>query len=403
MELFIARQPIYDRENRVYGYEILYRSSADNRARFDNPERATSQVLMNLLMDIGLQSLVGNHQAFVNYTRDFLTADIPMLFPPGQVTIEILEDVQGDEPVVAAAKRLAGLGYDIALDDFIYSPEKEPLLAIARIVKIDISLLSDQELVAHVDHLRRPGIRLLAEKVETETDRQRCAELGFDLYQGYYYCRPKLLQRRRMAANQVALLRLISHLQTSGNDAQELQKIISSDVTLTYRLLRYINSAFFGLRRKIESIHQAIVYLGSRNIASWASVIALSGLADGHDERMHLALVRARFCEQLALKLGDLTPASCFTVGLLSVTDAMLDVCMADVVEGLPLAPEVSTALVSGTGRMGELLNWIVAHERAEEVTGLLADVSGQILAETYLEALRWAMETALQMHPGNL
>lgn len=391
-ELFLARQPIYDRTLNVHGYEILYRSSLENRARVIDGEQATSQVILDTLMEVGLDGLVGNKLAFVNFTRAFLLTDTPLVLPVGRVVVEVLEDAKIDDDLIVALRNLVSLGYPVALDDFFFREELSELVALASIVKLDILQHADAaDLERHVAALRRFPVKLLAEKVETQAQFEMCFRLGFDYFQGYFFCQPRVIKRNRVPANRLNTLRLLSKLQNPKTEFKHLEEIIAQDVTLSYRLLRYINSAFFGLRKKMESVHRAIVYLGYRNIRTWATVIALSGIDDKPSELVTIAMVRARMCELLADTHHQQDRDSYFTVGLFSVLDAMLDQTMAQVLESLPLADAVDAALLQREGHLGETLQCVLDYERGNWEAVEKSGFDSERLKNAYLQAIAWA------------
>ncbi|MGA7801649.1 MAG: HDOD domain-containing protein [Gammaproteobacteria bacterium] len=390
-DIFIGRQPIYDGALTVQGYELLFRSGPDNHAVVANGDQATSQVILNAFVDIGLDQLVGTAPAFINLTRNFLVRSEPLPLPPDRVVLEVLEDIQVDDTVLAAVRRLANQGYTIALDDFVFREELRPLLELAEIVKIDIRSLNRSEVEEHVREIRRYPLTLLAEKVETYDDLAFCRELGFQRFQGYFFSRPKVITGQRIPANRLATLQLLAKLQQPDTQVAELEKLIRQDLTLSFRLLRYINSAFFALPRKIESIHQAVVYLGTNAIKTWVALLALSGIDDKPHELMVLAMVRAKMCELLAQEISAPRHEAFFTVGLFSALDAILDLPMEKVVASLPLADDIAAALLHREGLLGSALECAVAYEQARwDQVSFGGAATGQI-TEAYVEALAWA------------
>ncbi len=395
-DIFIGRQPIYDRGLKVVAYELLYRGGHDNRATFVDGDQATSEVLINGFMEFGLDTLVGRRPAFVNATRSFVTGRHPLPFSPSQVVLEILEDVTLDHELMAGLRQLADQGYVLALDDFDLKPGLEPLLKLANLVKLDLMALGLERASALVPELKQYGVKLVAEKVETHEVFSRCLELGFDYFQGYFLCRPNVLkQPRSPGANRSVLLSLLAKLQDPEAEAKELKALIVQDVSLTYRLLRYINSASLGLRHQVESVQRALVLIGTQAIKNWASLILLTRVEDKPQELMITALVRAKMCEQLARETEARTRESAFTVGLLSLLDAIMDRPMAELLEVLPLADELKQALLTGEGELGDVLRRVQAYERGD--WALLDDgaLSNGVYRDSYLEAIRWANEGA--------
>jgi c-di-GMP phosphodiesterase len=397
-EVFIARQPIYDRSLGVYAYELLFRSSEVNSAGDQLGDQATTQVLLNCFLEIGLDRIVGPHLAFINVTRSFILEHLPLPLPQGRLGLEILEDIPVDAELVEAVQRLALQGYVVALDDFIFHNSLRPLVDVADIVKIDVTRLDRQSIAEHVRLLRRDRLKLLAEKIETHEEFEFCHALGFDYFQGYFFCRPKVIRGPRLPGSRLAAVRLLASLQDPKTDMKELEQIITQDVSLSYRLLRYINSAFFALPRRIESIHEAVVHLGTRSIKTWITLFALSGIDDKPHELMTTAAVRARMCELLGTRLG-MPAEACFTVGLISALDALLDLPMEEVIRELPLSQDIAAALTARKGPYGPLLHCVVRYERGEwEGLGSDLPLDRITIRDAYLEAVAWsnALEEAL-------
>ncbi len=394
MHFHIGRQPIFDGNQRVIGYELLYRQREGAFSNVTDGDQATSQIIVNSFWEMGLGKVVGAHKAFVNVTRNFLIHG-ELLPPPGnQLVIEILEDILVDSEITEAVRDLKQRGYTIALDDFSYHPDLTPLLELADIVKLDVLDLGLDQLGEHVRILRNYPVKLLAEKVETPEMFDHCRELGFDWYQGYFLCRPRVLSGRRMPANRVNAMRMMAKLQRSEIDIKGLEELVSQDPTMSYKLLRYINSAAFTPGKKIESIHHAIVYLGEREIRRWANLIALTGVDDKPEELITTSLVRARMCELLAGATGADKKDSAFIVGLFSTLDALMDQPIDTVLEQLPLSPEISEALLHHTGPYARLLDTAIAHERGEWDDVRASGIDGETVASAYLAALEWAETT---------
>lgn len=393
-ELFLGRQPIIDRRLALAGYELLFRAGEENEARFDDGDLASTQVLVSTFMELGLEAVVGSHRAYVNLTRPFLTGEIAIAMSPEQVALEVLEDVAADQSVLDGVRRLRDAGYRIVLDDFRASPASEPLLALAHVAKLDVLALSGDELAEHVDMLHRLGIEVVAEKVETPEMHERCLDLGCDYFQGYFFCRPQMVRGRSLPASRLAVLTLLARLEDPEVSLEELERLIVQDVTLSYRLLRYINCATFALRREIESIREAIVLLGSRSIRNWASLIVMSRIdTPKPPELLKTALVRARTCELLAERLGRCDPSQAFTVGLFSVLDAVLDRPMAELLDVVPLTMPVKLALLEHEGPLGEMLERALGHESGQWGVRLRQNVDVAVHNRAYLDALKWAQE----------
>lgn len=388
---YLARQPIYDASLRLAGYELLFRSGDTTYADFTNGDQATSEVITSSVVDIGLDNLVGDQPAFINATSGFLNGDLPLPELKGQIVLEVLEDITVDDALIARVADLSKAGYRVALDDFVFQPGCEALLSVADFVKLDVCALSAAELTDHVERIKPLGPRLIAEKVETYQMLAACQRLGFDLFQGYFFCRPRIVSGKRPEAQRLAVLQLITRLQDPTVGVEELEQLVTCDPGLSYRLLKYINSAYCGMRVAVTSIRQALVLVGTDLIRSWATLLLLSRLSDGKPtELIVTALVRGRMCQLLGASDGEHDENQYFTVGLLSVLDALIDQPMSEVVAGLPFNAEICTALSERAGVLGRVLRQVIAYEQ----NTLGEDEVTQGLAGAYLEALHWASET---------
>ncbi len=392
-DIYIGRQPIFDRKLEVYAYELLFRGGDGNQANIVDGDQATSRVIANTFIEMGLENIVGERLAFLNLTRSYLTADWPLSFPRDRVVLEILEDIQPDEEVMRAVRRLREAGFTLALDDFLYHESLTPLIEHADIIKIDIMPLSRESLAEHVKRLRPYPLKLLAEKIETQEEFDRCRELGFDYFQGYFLSRPKIIQGREIPPNALATLRLLGRLQDPEVAAEELDQLISQDVGLSYKLLRYINSAFFSLPKKIESIRQAVVYLGNQAIKNWATLLVFAGMEDKPHELMTMAMLRAKMCELLAVAAGRDRPDVFFTVGLFSALEPLVDAPLETALDTLPFTDDIRSALLEHKGPYGECLECVLAYEAARWDQVRCRGLSTSRITQAYIDAAHWADE----------
>jgi EAL and modified HD-GYP domain-containing signal transduction protein len=376
----------------VYAYELLFRSHGnEDTADVTDGDRATSQVMLNTFADIGLDKLVGKHRAFINLTQFFLENPERVVIPPGQVVLEVLEDVKPDKQVIKTLTTLKAQGHTIALDDFIYSENLQPLVSLADIIKIDILALSRSEIRDHVAQFREKNIKLLAEKVETYDEFEFLKTLEFDYYQGYFFAKPTVIKGKGLESNQVSALRLVNKLSDPDLDVAELSAIIRTDVALSHKILKFINSPASGLRTKIDSIQRAVVFLGLSTIKNLASLIALTSSSRKPNELIKLALVRARTCEQLARKSGRPKPESYFTIGLFSTLDAMLDLPFEKILKELPLSEELKLALLERQGHLGSALNCVHAMEGNDFSRITFVGLTLPEISELYLDSTFWA------------
>lgn len=391
-KFFIGRQPIFDCHLRVFAYELLYRHADIDQAVITDGEKASAEVLFNSLIEIGLERLVGNHKAFCNFTRDFLIKGDNVAFANKQLVIEVLETVIAEPRVLDGIRGLTRMGHLIALDDFVISDKLLPLVKMADIIKIDVKTQSRNNIAKQLCCLNQiKPLTFIAEKVETYDDFIACRELGFDYFQGYFFSKPKIVSGQRMPPARMALLRLLAELQQSDIDIEKLQKIIETDINLSVKLLRLINSSFYSLASKIRSIRQAIVYLGLQNIRNWACLVAMGSVDDKPRELMTMSLVRAKMCELLCDTEKTDARGMFFTVGLFSLLDTLFDTKMEKLLKHLPLTEEVNRALLHREGLPGRVLCCVEAHEKGDWdfVEKTAFDIN--LIVDAYLEALDWA------------
>lgn len=392
-DIYVGRQPIYNRGLGVYGYELLFRTGQVNAASagYVSSDGATSTTLINTFLEIGLERLVGKRYAFINLSEQFLLEEDSLPISPQQVILEVLEDVPVNMRLLKAVKRLSEQGFIIALDDYIYNPAHKPLVAMADIIKIDIKQLSEKELIDHVRTLKKFSAKLLAEKIETIEEYEFCLKLGFDYFQGYFLSRPRIIKSQSLPTNKVAVLNVLSVLQNPDADTEDLEEAISFDVSMSYKILKLINSSFFGFSREIESIRQAIVLLGRKQLSSWASMIALSQLDDRPSEMVHLAMIRAKMCEVLAEKAGLNATETFFTAGLFSALDILMEREISEVIKPLPLSEDIVVALLKRKGRIGEAIQCAIAYETGDLSRVKFGDLSDEDIYITNVEAVSWA------------
>ncbi len=393
-QAYIARQPIYNLDLNIFGYELLYRSNMKNSARIEDENTATTQVIMNAFTELGLDSLVGHHHAFINMTRDFLVGDIPIPFSTDRMVLEVLEDIEVNPELLAALKSLSTQGYTIALDDFVLTDANRPLLELANIVKVDILHQDMKDIEKHIQIYKQHNLKLLAEKVESQEQYQTCVDMGFELFQGYFFCKPNIIAGAQIPTNRLNTLMLLAKLQNIDTKIEELDQIINHDVSMSYRLLRLINSAFYALPKKIESIHQAMVYLGNNTLKRWATLITLSNVDDKPRLLYLTSMIRAKMCELLCDSGNQNDRDMFFTTGLFSALDALVDMTMEDLLTNLPLADDIVEALLFKQGPIGEALKCTLAYESSDWETVDNSRFEQDVIQNAYLESINWAEHT---------
>jgi c-di-GMP-related signal transduction protein len=348
VEVFVARQPIFDRARQLYAYELLFRSD-DVHNQFDGTESgsATTQVIANSLLIIGLENVACGKRAFLNFDYNLLTGGLHSMLPRESVVLEILESVEPSDELIAACRELQQQGYTFALDDFVGHPRVEPLTHIAKIIKVDMRATSRPEQMRLLETYRRRGIAMLAEKVETHEEYEWARNAGYDYFQGYFFARPAVLRAQQIPASKVNCLRLLREMQNAELDYESLQTIISHDVSLSYKLLRYVNSAAFARYGETRSIGHALALLGDDAIRHWVALAALPVLAkDKPGELVTHSLVRASFCDRLSRLVGLAEHGQSFLMGLFSLLDALLDVPLEEALHQTGVEPLISGALL---------------------------------------------------------
>jgi c-di-GMP-related signal transduction protein len=393
MDVFVARQPIFDRDRRPAGYELLFRSSLENVFSGVDGSRATAEVIEHGFVLIGARALTEGQRAFINFPRELIVRDVPLLLPSSDVVVELLLGDEVDDELLAACARLTAAGYAIALDNYVGSELFEPLLEHASYVKIDVREDGLDEVRRSQPQVARHGVQVIAKCVEGDELHQQCLDAGCDLFQGFFFSRPEVLKvLSPRGGRSMNLLALVAELNQPEFDLKRAQKLIRTDVALSYKLLRYLNSAFFSLPREVSSIEQAVMLLGTRNVQRFVSIVFLTQLGtDKPDELMKTSILNARFCELLAPERAQ----EAFTLGLFSLLDAVVDAPMDEALDGLPLAGELRMALMSGTGPLGAYLRLAKAYQAAD--WDAVSDLARRLkldesrLPGHYRESVGWA------------
>jgi EAL and modified HD-GYP domain-containing signal transduction protein len=407
VDVFVARQPIFDSKGELYAYELLYRrTGVTSIAEGVSSDVMASEVLVHTFLNIGMDRMTGGHRAFLNFTREMLMRGMHQLFDPSTVVIELLETVSPDDEVVAAAQGLVQAGYTLALDDFEYEPAYEPLLRIASVIKLDVLNKSDEELGSMYARVAPHGGTILAERVETREVHSTCLALGYRLFQGYFYSKPETLARRDLSAAQLTILRLMNLLRDPDTTDEAIEDAFRTDVSLTIKLLRTVNSASLG-GRGIESIRHAVRMVGRAELHKWLSLLLVTSVAGkgGTDaELVRAAIQRARLCEMVARQGRDRRSAEALVmVGLFSMLDAILKVPLSEVLHHIDLTDEVRRALLSRSGPYAPTLSMVEAYERASwpvvESECSLLGIDAATMGELYVEAMHWTRERLSAAH----
>ena len=396
VEVFVARQPIFDATREVIGYELLFRDGLANAFSGIDGTEATRQVMLNTFVLFGLHRLTTGRPAFVNFTREALLGGMATLFPTHSLVIEVLETVEEDPEVVEQCYKFRDLGYTIALDDFTDIKGHEALIECADIIKVDFSLVAREQRRDLATYFKNRKVRLLGEKVETYDDFREAQDVGYALFQGYFFARPEVLNRADVPGRRTHHVRLLRELQRPKVNVNDVEAIIKQDLALSYRLLRYINSSLFGLRSEIQSVRHALLLMGEDDVRRWATLAALSSIAnDKPPELIELGLARARFCENLRPMLGQEPEAAeeLFLLGLFSVLDACMDISMQDALKELAVPARVKGALTGVKGKLRDVLDLVLAFEIAdwEAIDAKAKGLDRNALIGAHLASLDWA------------
>jgi EAL and modified HD-GYP domain-containing signal transduction protein len=398
--IFLGRQPILDREQSIVGYELLFRSADTLHANIGDQANVDSFVISNVLSNFGIQEVLGKHKGFINVTGALLMSDLLEILPREQTVIEILETVELSDALLHRCRELKEQGFTLALDDNLYHPDYEPLYEIVDIIKIDVLQVPADSLKQMVDLLSNRGLTLLAEKVETIEQYHFCLDLGFDLFQGYYFARPAVLNKRKVDVSGVALLKLLE-LICRDAEITEIEEAFKHNPNLTYNLLRLVNSVVIGMKEKIRTLRHALVVLGMQQLKRWIQLALFASDKTGAvgNPLLESAATRGRLMEILVKEWGpgpqdqDYSE-SAFMTGVLSLVDVLLGTPMEKILAQLNLAEEVRLALLERKGALGSLLLLTEKLENLDfaEVSQLLNQYhcSREILITAQLEAIDW-------------
>jgi len=365
-EKFIARQPIFDNRLRVFAYELLFRAGPQNV--FQPRKDASSSVIADSTMLFDFPTLVGPAKAFINADDNALLRGALRLLPADRIVVEILENVSPEPAVIAACAELRDAGYILALDDFVDHSKWQPLLPLVRFLKVDFRLLNQEELCAVAHRYLPKGLQLLAEKVETQAELDAARHMGYSYFQGYFFCKPTVIEGREIPGNKLNYVQLIEAVNAADFQVAAIEEVLKREPALVYKLLRYLNSPLLGLRCEIRSISHALTLMGEREFRRWVSIVAVVSLAeDKSPELIRTALTRAYFCEEISSSIGlHAQKSDLFLMGLLSVTDAILDMPMEEVLSRLPVSSDVRDALNGAGNRYRDVYDLLLSYEGAE-------------------------------------
>ena len=398
MDIFIARQPVFTKQKTIFGYELLFRSGLENAFPGIDGDTATSNVLSNTFFSFDLKQILNGKPGLVNFTEKLILQKIPLLFPQQHIIVEVLEDIKPDDDIIAALTEIKEKGFNIALDDFIYHKKFEPMMQLCRIIKFDLvetPLESLKDIVKNIQN--NYDITLLAEKVETYEEFELAKKMGFTLFQGYFFAQPEILSKKEIASNQISVLQLVNETGKKEIDYKKIENIMKKDVSISFKLLKFINSAYFSRPTPVNTIKDAITFLGVNELRRFINIVAISNLNKGKpNELLRASVVRARMCEQFGTILKTpFTTDELFTLGLFSCMDAMLDKKMDDILETIMLSDNIKNALLGKAKVFQKILRIIQMVEQGDWSNKIASAISGTKLAkklpEFYLDSIKMA------------
>lgn len=390
---YMARQPILDLNGRVYGYELLFRNGPE--LAFSGDGDFATRTMLDNTVAFGFEKLTGKLPAFVNCTLESLTKDLVHILPPSMSVLEILENIPPTPTLIETCRRLKVSGYRLALDDFVWNPQIEPLVELADFIKVDFAATTQREREALVKRLSNSAVAMVAEKVETQEQYKLACSEGFTLFQGYFFCHPELIQKRRIPANRLTQIAIIRLMRDESMDMRDVSDVVKRDPSLTYRLLRLVNSPLYSTWQEVRSIESALLIVGENVFRRLATVAITSELnADGSQELLRMAFVRARFCE-LAAESCEMDATEQYLLGMMSLLPAMLRMPMEEVAPSLPLREEVRQALLGAQISERCLLDWAISHEHGDwkacDAVVKMAGLDDEEVMQCYRAALMWA------------
>ncbi len=397
MQVFVARQPIFDRLRHVVAYKLLFRGGLENRFTAPNGDLALRSVISSGPHIFGFSSLTGGKPAFINFTKPLLTSGLVYVLSPKQVIIELVENIEPDEEVLKVCRELKSKGHIIVLDEFVFRSGCESLVELADIVKVDFLKVMGEERKFMVQLLAGKKVRLLAEKIETQKDFIEALQAGYSYFQGFFFCKPEIVFGREVPLYRLTYLRLMQQLSQEELDFNQLESILKGDASLSFKLLRYINSAAIGLRYPVTSLRQAMAILGERNLRRWALLtLTVSMLENKPQELLVTGAVRGKFCELICQRISLQTiGVDPFLVGLFSILDVLLDRPLVEILNELPIATEIKDALLGRPTLLGLVYKLVTAYEQAnwEEISELAAKINlpEEEIPALYAESVSWA------------
>ncbi|MCF6248894.1 MAG: HDOD domain-containing protein [Desulfobacula sp.] len=398
MNIYVARQPVFTTKKKIFGYELLFRLGLENAFPDVDGDTATSNVLSNTFFSFELKEILGDKPGLINFTKELILAKIPLLFPKQHIIIEVLENIEPDKKIIDSLKLFKEKGFNIALDDFIYHEKFKPMMDLCKIIKFDLIETPLETLESIVKEIQENyKITLLAEKVETYQEFELAEKMGFRLFQGYFFSKPEIISKKEISPNQLTKINLINEAGKKDLDLYRIETFIKKDISISFKLLKFINSAYFSRPAPINTVKDAITYLGIDELKRFINVVAVSDLSDAKpNELIRVSVIRARMCEQCGSVLKNhFSTDELFTLGLFSYMDAMLDIHMKDILKNISFSNKIKMALLGKDKDFQKILKIVTCVEKGDWQNTFFKVMSGtpieQRLPEFYFDALKMA------------
>ncbi len=404
MYSFVARQPILDTKQKTVAYELLFRQGLTNAFPKISSEQATTTLISEQFLNQPLESLVGKSLAFINFPYSMLVGGVASCLPADQVVIEILEDATPDDVLLNTVKEMKGSHFRLALDDFVMGSEWERFLPYIDVIKFDFRISKHSDIADYIANHREayPKLRYLAEKIETNEEFEEAVNMGCSLFQGYFFSRPEIVRQKALTDNQVTITQLLSEVIRDDIDYDKIEMILNRDISLSYKLLRYVNNVRYGKFDPITSFRHAVVYLGKKEMRRFISLVYATSVADNgkSDELSKMSLIRGKFCELLAQKRRTVDPQNAFLCGLLSLLEAMLDRPFREILSQIPIADEIKSALIDKKGELAFYIGLVIDYESLDWQRVSLRvkklGLSEQEAINLYIESTTWSNKVLL-------
>ncbi len=396
MDVFLARQPIFTSNKKIFGYELLFRSGLENAFPNIDGDMATSNLISNIFFPFDLHEILGGKPGFINFTEQLILEKIPLLLPRENIVIEVLEDIEPTKEVISALSLLCKKGFTLALDDFVYHKKFTPMIELCKIIKFDIRNTPLNGLSDIVKQIKsKYKIKLLAEKIETYREFDLAAEMGFDLYQGYFFSKPEVLSTKGISSSQIAKLKLINEVSRAELIITNIEALIKKDAAVSFKLLRFINSSYFNRKNPINTIKEAITYLGTDELRKFINIVVISDLnSKKPNELIRTSIIRARMCERCGSVLNTkFSTGELFTLGLFSLVDTILDCKMKEILQHITLSSKMRHALLGNEKEFNIILGIVMGFEQGKWENKFFTAISGKSieakLPTFYLDSLK--------------